>query len=213
LAPVAQVDGAPTPTSPSASPSASASASATATAKAAAAAKKKAEIAALNAKIAPLAFYGLSKDGIPTGFSVTDQSNIAGVARLTKGISGLGADGFTISNQLLTASVGPNILLDQLITMDATGTRYSVAGIHIGFGGSWSSINTTNVSSSVERLSNGLYLLTATISNDYLNESDFLIPIGNRGYDLLDAPKKITTRILLNSGKTQILAQAVQVGG
>jgi hypothetical protein len=38
-----------------------------------------------------------------------------------------------------------------------------------------------------------------------------MIPTGARGYDLGDAPKSITTRILLNSGKTQILAQAAQV--
>ena len=34
---------------------------------------------------------------------------------------------------------------------------------------------------------------------------------GARGYDLMDAPASITTRVLLNSGKTQVLAQAVQV--
>ena len=206
-APIAQIDSAPK----AASPSASASASATAAAKAAEA-KKKAQIAALNAKVAALAFYGLDKDGIPAGISVTDVNNVPGVARLTKGLTGMGANGFTISNQLITSSVGPNILLDQLITVDATGTHYSVSGINIGFAGNWNAINTTNVDSTVERLANGQYLITATIFNDYLNESDFIIPTGNRGYDLEDAPKKITTRILLNSGKSQILAQAVQVG-
>jgi hypothetical protein len=37
------------------------------------------------------------------------------------------------------------------------------------------------------------------------------MPTGKRGYDLVDAPKTITTRVLLNSGKTTVLAQAVQV--
>ena len=211
-APVAQIDSAPVATSPSAT--ASATATATAAAQAAAAdAKKKAQAAALNAKVAPLAFYGLDKDGIPAGFSVTDANNVAGVARLTKGLTGMGVDGFTISNQLITSSVGPNILLDQTITIDATGTHYAVAGLNIGFAGNWSSVNTTNVDSTVERLANGQYLITATIFNDYLNETDFILPTGRRGYDLADAPKKMTTRILLNSGKSQILAQAVQVGG
>jgi hypothetical protein len=45
----------------------------------------------------------------------------------------------------------------------------------------------------------------------YLKTSDFVIPTGSRGYDLTDAPKSITTRVLLNSGKTAIIAQAVQV--
>jgi hypothetical protein len=45
----------------------------------------------------------------------------------------------------------------------------------------------------------------------YLNESNMVIPTGKRGYDLADAPKSVTTRILMNAGKTQVLAQAVQV--
>ncbi|NCV08680.1 MAG: sigma-70 family RNA polymerase sigma factor, partial [Actinobacteria bacterium] len=55
---------------------ASQSPTATAATKAAvAAATKKAQIAALNAKIAALSFFGLNKDGIPTGFSVTDSKS------------------------------------------------------------------------------------------------------------------------------------------
>jgi hypothetical protein len=40
---------------------------------------------------------------------------------------------------------------------------------------------------------------------------DFTIAIGVRGYDLTAAPKTITTRLVLNPGKTQILAQAIYV--
>ena len=142
-----------------------------------AAATKKAQIAALNAKIAALTFFGLNKDGLPTGFSVTDSKNVAGVGRVTKGVTTVGSDGIIVNNQFITGSVGPNLIIDQLITVDGTGTRYSTNGINIG----------------------------------YLNESDFIIPTGSRGYDLVDAPKSITTRILMNAGKTQVLAQAVQV--
>jgi hypothetical protein len=63
----------------------------------------------------------------------------------------------------------------------------------------------------VDRLANGKYLITSTFNMGYLNPTDFLIPTGKRGYDLADAPKSITTRILMNAGKTQVLAQAVQV--
>jgi hypothetical protein len=63
----------------------------------------------------------------------------------------------------------------------------------------------------IERLSNGQHLVTATFTLGYLKTSEFNVPTGNRGYDLADAPKSITTRILLNSGKSQIIAQAVQV--
>jgi predicted transcriptional regulator len=182
-----------------------------ATKAAVAAATKKAQIAALNAKIAALSFFGLSKDGLPTGFSVTDSKNVAGVARVTKGVSSVGTDGIVVNNQFITGSVGPNVLIDQLITVDGTGTRYAANGINIGWIGNWNSVEIKSTDTSIDRLSNGQYLITATFNLGYLNESDFVIPTGSRGYDLADAPKTITTRILMNAGKTQVLAQAVQV--
>jgi hypothetical protein len=197
-------------TAPSTAASQSPSALA-ATKAAATAAAKKANTAALNAKIAALSFFGLSKDGLPTGFTITDSKNVAGVARVTKGISSVGTDGIVVNNQFITGSVGPNVLIDQLITVDGTGTRYSANGINIGWIGNWNSVEVKSTDSSIDRLSNGQYLITATFNLGYLNESDFVIPTGSRGYDLADAPKSITTRILMNAGKTQVLAQAVQV--
>jgi RNA polymerase sigma factor (sigma-70 family) len=194
------------------SQSASSSASATAAAKAAAtAAAKKAQAAALNVKIAALSFFGLDKEGLPIGFTITDKDGIAGVGRVTQGVSTVGSDGIVINNQFITGSAGPNILLDQTITVDGTGTRYGANSINIGFGGNWNSVEINSVDSSVDRLANGKYLITSTFNMGYLNPTDFLIPTGKRGYDLADAPKSITTRILMNAGKTQVLAQAVQV--
>ena len=46
---------------------------------------------------------------------------------------------------------------------------------------------------------------------DSVIDSDFVIAIGVRGYDLTAAPKTITTRLVLNPGKTQILAQAIYI--
>jgi uncharacterized lipoprotein NlpE involved in copper resistance len=210
---VAQVETESSPMSPVA-PSASASASATATAKAqaaAAAAAKKAQQAAIYAKIAALSFAGLDKNGIPTGFAITDENGELGKARLTKGISTLGTSGILINNQFITGSAGPNILMDQLITIDGTGTNYSINSINVGFGGNWSAVEVNSVDTSIERLANGQHLITATANIGYLKPSSFSVPTGSRGYDLSDAPASITTRVLLNSGKTTILAQAVQV--
>ena len=191
---------------------ASQSPSTVATTKAAvAAATKKAQIAALNAKIAALSFFGLNKDGIPTAFTVTDSKNAQGVGRVTKGTTTVEADGIVVNNQFITGSVGPNLLIDQLITVDGTGTRYSANGVNIGWLGNWNSVEVKSTDSSIDRLANGQYLITATFNLGYLNESDFVIPTGSRGYDLADAPKSITTRILMNAGKTTVLAQAVQV--
>lgn len=200
---------------PSAQTPAAPSTSATAAAKkaqaAATAAAKKAQAAALSVKIPALTFFGLDKEGIPTAFTITDGNNIPGTARLTKGVATAGANGILINNQFITASVGPNILLDQLITVDGSGTRYSTNGINIGWIGNWNSVEVTSTDTSITRLANGRHLITATFNIGYLNESDLMIPTGARGYDLADAPKSITTRILMNAGKSTIIAQAVQV--
>jgi hypothetical protein len=198
------------PSTKAAAPTATAKASATAKA-AATLAAKKAQQAAIYAKIAALSFVGLDKEGVPTGFSVTDEKATAGVGRVTKGLTTVGRSGLLISNQFITGSVGPNVLIDQLITVDGTGTNYSVNNINIGFGGGWRSVEVKSTDTSIDRLANGNFLITATSTIGYLKTSDFVIPTGSRGYDLVDAPATITTRVLMNSGKTQVLAQAVQV--
>jgi RNA polymerase sigma factor (sigma-70 family) len=214
LAPVvAQVETAvPAEVTPTASATASATAKASAKAKAAAtAAAKKAQQAAVYAKIAALSFVGLDKEGIPTAFSITDEKGNLGIGRVTKGFSTVGTSGLLVSNQFLTGSAGPNVLIDQLITVDGTGTNYSANSVNVGFGGNWRSVEVKSTDTSIDRLANGNYLITATFNIGYLNTTDFVIPTGKRGYDLVDAPKTITTRVLLNSGKTTVLAQAVQV--
>jgi hypothetical protein len=214
LAPViAQVD-TPAPAASSAAPSVAPSAKPTATAaeKAAAiAATKKAQQAAIYAKIAALSFVGLNKDGIPTGISITDEAAVLGNARVTKGVSSFGTSGILISNQFITAAAGPNILIDQLITVDGSGTNYTINSLNVGFGGTWRPLEIKATDTSVDRLANGTYLITSTSTITGLVTTDFAIPTGKRGYDLVDAPKSITTRVLLNSGKTAILAQATQV--
>lgn len=203
---------APAASTPSASATATASATARATAKAAATtAAKQAQQAAIYAKIAAVSFVGLDKEGIPTGFSVTDEKSTAGVGRVTKGLTTFGTSGLLINNQFITGSVGPNILIDQLITVDGTGTNYSVNSVNVGFGGAWRAVEVKSTSTSIDRLANGNFLITSTLNIGYLETSNFVIPTGARGYDLGDAPASITTRVLLNSGKTQVLAQAVQV--
>jgi hypothetical protein len=212
LAPVvAQVEtAAPADVTPEATATASATASASAKA-AATAAAKKAQQAAVYAKIAALSFAGLDKNGIPTAFSVTDEDANVGIGRVTKGISTVGTSGMLVSNQFITGSAGPNVLIDQMITVDGTGTNYSANSINVGFGGNWRSVEVKSTDTSVDRLANGNFLITATFTIGYLNTTDFVMPTGKRGYDLVDAPQSITTRVLLNSGKTQVLAQAVQV--
>jgi RNA polymerase sigma factor (sigma-70 family) len=209
--PVVADSSAPAGMSPSLISSPTPAAIAATKAAAAQAAAKKAQQAAINIKAAALTFFGLDNQGVPTGFSVTDASNVFGKARVTKGYSTVNTNGMVVANQFITGSVGPNVLIDQMITVDGTGTNYTANTVNVGFTGNWNSVEINSIDSSVERLANGQYLLTATIQIGYLNPTTFSISTGNRGYDLADAPKSITTRILLNSGKTQILAQAAQV--
>jgi RNA polymerase sigma factor (sigma-70 family) len=209
--PVVADSSAPSGTSPSLISKQTPAAIAATKAAAAQAAAKKAEQTAINIKAATLTFFGLDNQGVPTGFSVTDSKNVFGKARVTKGYSTVNASGLVVANQFITGSFGPNVLIDQMITVDGTGTNYTANTVNVGFAGNWNSVEINNIESSIERLANGQYLVTATINIGYLNPTTFTIPTGNRGYDLGDAPKSITTRILLNSGKTQILAQATQV--
>jgi len=188
--------------------------SATATAKAeaaATAAAQKARQAALNVKAAAPSFFGLDKEGIPTGFTVTDKDSIFGKARVTKGVSTLTDEGLILNNQFITGSVGPNILMSQSIIVDGTGTSYTPSSLYVGFAGNWIAVAINSVDSSIERLSNGNYLVTATLNLGDMQETEYLIPTGKRGYDVNFAPSTITTRLLLNNGKTQVIAQATQV--
>ena len=194
------------PVAPTASASASAQAQAAATA-----AAKKAQQATFNVKVAAPSFFGLDNQGIPTGFTVTDKDSIFGKARVTKGISSLTNSGLVINNQFITGSVGPNILMNQSIVVDGTGTNFVPSSLYVGFAGNWVAVAIDSVESAIERLPNGTFLVTATLNLGDMQSTEYLIPTGKRGYDVNFAPSSITTRLLLNNGKTQVLAQATQV--
>jgi RNA polymerase sigma factor (sigma-70 family) len=193
-------------------PTASATATASAKAKAAAtAAAQKARQAAINVKVAAPTFFGLDNQGIPTGFTVTDKDSIFGKARVTKGVSSLTNGGQVINNQFITGSVGPNIFINQTVAVDGSGTTYTPNSLYVGFAGNWITVAINSVDSSIERLSNGNFLVTAKLNLGDMQPTEYLVSTGKRGYDINFAPTSITTRLLLNNGKTQVLAQAAQV--
>jgi hypothetical protein len=105
-------------------------------------------------------------------------------------------------------ATGPNVLLSQTIKVDGTGTTYE-GSPSVGIAGSWTPLIISSANTVIDRLSNGNYLITSTMTVESVIDSDFVIAIGARGYDLTSAPKTITTRLVLNPGKTQILAQAI----
>ena len=157
-------------------------------------------------------FYGLDKDGVPTGFTVTDGSGAKGKLRVTAATPTTTEFGAELSNQAITLSDGPNVLLNQVVTVTASGTTYDVQP-SVAVKGSWVPLQVSDTTYVIERMSNGNYLVTATISIDSSINSGISIPVGTRGYDLTSAPKSIVTRIVLDAAKTKVLAQAVSVDG
>jgi RNA polymerase sigma factor (sigma-70 family) len=203
---------APQVSTPSTLPSAAASASAT-PALESQAKKSFGMVAGVDIKTGKLAFAGLDKDGIPTGFTVTDASKSVGKLFLNKNAAPTMTEGgMLLSVPAITANsaTGPNILLSQTIKVDGAGTTYEAAP-SVGIAGSWTPLTLSSTNTVIDRLSNGNYLVTSTMTVDSAVDIDFTIATGVRGYDLTAAPKTITTRLVLNPGKTQILAQAIYI--
>jgi RNA polymerase sigma factor (sigma-70 family) len=203
---------APQVSTPSALPSAAASASATPVLEPQAK-KSFGMVAGVDIKTGKLAFAGLDKDGIPTGFTVTDASKSVGKLFLNKNaVPTMTEGGMVLSVPAITANnaTGPNVLLSQTIKVDGTGTTYE-GSPSVGIAGSWTPLILSSTNTVIDRLSNGNYLVTSTMTVESAVDIDFTIATGVRGYDLTEAPKTITTRLVLNPGKTQILAQAINI--
>lgn len=161
-------------------------------------------------KSAKISFPGLNKDGIPTGFTITDSTGVVGRLFVGRNAPTLTDSGVVLTNTAMTASGGPNLLISQVITVDGSGTTYD-ATVAAGINGSWNQLNLASISTNTDHLLDGNYLMTVTFIVESATTSDFLLATNNTGYDLTAAPKAITTRLLLSPGKTQILAQAVSV--
>jgi RNA polymerase sigma factor (sigma-70 family) len=203
---------APQVSTPSALPTAAASASAT-PALEPQAKKSFGMVAGVDIKTGKLAFAGLDKDGIPTGFTVTDASKSVGKLFLNKNAAPTMTEGgMVLSVPAITANnaTGPNVLLSQTIKVDGTGTTYE-GSPSVGIAGNWTPLILSSTNTVIDRLSNGNYLVTSTMTVESAVDIDFTIATGVRGYDLTEAPKTITTRLVLNPGKTQILAQAINI--
>jgi hypothetical protein len=154
---------------------------------------------------------GLDAEGVPTGFTVTGENGPAGKIRVNRNVPVATEQGTILATQAITSGGGPNVMIDQSITVDGNGTKYEVGYVSFGIGGNWVVAEASATNVDFERMSNGQYLMTVTISLLSTPTSDFAIPVGDRGFDLVGAPKTITSRLLLNASKTQILAQAVLV--
>ena len=193
----------------SATPTNSSTPSAAATA--AAAPKKSVPTAAtVDIKSTGPAFAGVTVDGVPTGFTVTDTQGHTGALNVSKAVPVATNEGLVLHATAMTIDAnGVNVLLDQTITIGGSGTTYETAA-QVSLNRLWNMLSITSTTTDFERQSDGNYLLTATMSVDPAQTSGTLIPV-SRGVDATSSPTQITTKILLNPGKSQILAQAIYV--
>jgi RNA polymerase sigma factor (sigma-70 family) len=162
-------------------------------------------------KGAKASWPGLDSEGVPTAFTVTGESGALGKMRVNRNVPEATEQGTILATQAITSVGGPNVVIDQVITVDGNGTKYEVDYVSFGIKGVWAVAEARATSVDFERMSNGQYLMTVTISLLSTPTSELSIAVGNRGYDLVGAPKTITSRLLLNASKTQILAQAVLI--
>ena len=155
-------------------------------------------------------FAGLSKDGLPIGFTLSDSAGEVGSVGLSTQSTITNPDGYVLVSYL--QSYGDdfvNLLMSQSVTIDGSGTSY-YASPSITVAGSWFPLTQTGTASVISRLSSGNYLLTATLYIDSTVESPLSVP-ATGGLDVDAIPNEITTRIILNSSKSSILAQAINI--
>jgi hypothetical protein len=166
---------------------------------------------AINFRASKSLFAGLTKDGLPTGFTVSDNSGVVGLVGASSQSTITNPDGYVLISYI--QSHGENVvnfLMSQSITVDGSGVSY-YATPSITVAGSWFPLTQAGSASSISRLSNGNYLLTATIYIDSTVDSALFVA-ATGGLDVDAIPNEITTRIILNSSKSSILAQAINIG-
>jgi RNA polymerase sigma factor (sigma-70 family) len=185
-----------------AAPKATASTSPSATA--------KAKAAAMNAKATSINFAGLDKNGVPTGFTVADSSGALGSLYITSRQPVLTETELTLSQVAKTDKGAANIFISQQLVSDSTGFNY-LPTVSYGKAGGWTPLVSSVTFLDSERLLSGNYLVTAIIKVESEVVTPVVIPATASGRDLLQAPRQVITRLVLNPGKTQILSQAIYV--
>jgi len=170
----------------------------------------KSRVTADNAKARSNNFAGLDINGIPTGFTVTDSTGELGSLYISNRPPIISETELTISQIVKTDSGAANIFLSQKLVSDADGLSY-VPSLSYGRDGAWVPLNTSLVMLNSERILSGDYLVTAIIQVQSEVQSSMVISAAAYGRDLRVAPRQVITRLVLNRGKTEVLAQAVYV--
>jgi len=157
-------------------------------------------------------FAGLSMDGLPNGFTVSDAAGNVGSLSVSSQSTITNPDGYVLVSYAQSQGDDEtlNLLISQTITVDGSGTSY-YGSPSVTVAGSWFPLTQTGSASTITRLSNGNYLLTDTIYIDSTVDSALFVA-ATGGLDVAAIPNEVTTRIILNSSKSTILAQAISIG-
>mgnify|MGYP000185576321 CR=1 FL=1 len=167
-------------------------------------------IAQVQSHVAEQKVGPLLNKGIATRFTeaISSISKAKGVKVLT-GVTN--PDGYVLVSYLQAyGDTVVNLLMSQSVTVDGSGTSY-YGSPSVTVAGSWYPLTQNGSASTITRLSNGNYLLTATIYIDSTVDSALFVATTG-GLDVDAIPNEVTTRIILNSSKSSILAQAINIG-
>jgi len=166
---------------------------------------------AINFRTSKSFFAGLSKEGLPIGFTVSDSTGEVGLIGLSTQSTITNPDGYVLVSYLQAYGDNfVNLLMSQSVTVDGSGTSY-YASPSVTIAGSWFPLTLSGTASTISRLPNGNYLLVATLYIDSTVDSALFVATTG-GLDVDAIPNEITTRIILDSSKSSILAQAINIG-
>ena len=184
-------------------------ASASATAASDLVSKSSQLLAGVNAKTNPFEFAGLDADGIPTGFTATDGVH-TGKLFASSGAPVVTIDGTKLSITSMSQDANAvNVLLKPDLSISATGTTMTIDPA-VTMNHSWVPLNVSTANTDITRLPDGNYLVTSVLVIDSAVDTGTIVPV-SRGFDVSSAPSTITTRLVMNPGKTKVLAQAIYV--
>ena len=197
-----------TPPAPVSSPSASTTPSPSASASALS--KLDSLTPTVDTKIAGITYSGLGTDGIPTGFTVTDLSGNTGAIIIGKPAPVITDNGITLTAPVMSYDPkAVNVLINQVIKVDGSGTTYTPTA-SVSMHGGWVLLDTSAISTDISRLPDGSYLVSSTLVTVSPADTGTLLPV-SQGVDVASVPTSISVRLVLNPGKTQILAEAIKV--
>jgi len=161
-------------------------------------------------KIAAITYPGIGADGLPSGFTVTDLAGHIGATIIGKPTPVMTDNGIMLTAPIMSYdSKAVNVLINQVIKVDGSGTTYTPTP-SVSMNGGWVLLHVTATSTDIQRLPSGNYLVSSTMVIDYPVVPSTLFPV-SQGLDVSTTPTSISVRLVLNPGKTQVLAEAIQV--